>query len=72
MEDCSPRPRIDDTLDVLAGAKWYSTLDLKSTYWQLALHLKNKEKTAFATRQGLWKFTILPLRLCNAPTTFGD
>jgi hypothetical protein len=41
-EDCSLLPRIDYTLDTLAGTEWHSTLDLKSRYWQVALHLKNK------------------------------
>jgi len=57
---------------MLAGAKWYSALDLKSGYWQVAPHLKNKEKMAFFTGQGLWQFTIMPFTLCNAPTTFGN
>jgi hypothetical protein len=46
---CFPLPRIDDTLDTLEGAKWFSTLDLNSGYWQVALHPDDKEKTAFST-----------------------
>jgi len=64
-KDCFPLPRIDDTLDMPAGAKWFSTLDMKNKYWQVALHPEDKEKTAFSTGQGLWQF-----RLSKAPATF--
>jgi len=43
---CSRLPRIDDTLDTLARAKWFSRLDRESEYWQMALHLKDKEMAA--------------------------
>jgi hypothetical protein len=46
-------PLIEDILDTLAGTKWFSTLDLKSGYWQVDLH-PDKKKTAFSTGQGLW------------------
>jgi hypothetical protein len=69
-KECFPMPRIDDTLDTLAGAKWFSTLDLKSGYGQVDIHPDDKEKTAFSTGQGLWHFTIMPFGLCNAPATF--
>ncbi|GFY21014.1 hypothetical protein TNCV_3990581 [Trichonephila clavipes] len=69
-KDSYPLPRIDDTLDTLAGNTWFSTLDLKSGYWQVELHPDDKEKTAFTTGQGLWQFKVMPLGLCNAPETF--
>jgi hypothetical protein len=52
---CFPLPQIDDTLDPLTGAKWFSTLDLKSGYWQLDQHPEDK-KTAFSKGQELWRF----------------
>jgi hypothetical protein len=67
---CFPLHRIDDTLDTLAGAKWFSTLGLKSGYWQVDVHPDDKEKTAFSTGQGLWHFTVIPFGLCNALATF--
>ena len=68
-KDYFPFPRIDDTLDMLAGAQWFLTLDLKSGYWQVALHPEDKEKSAFSTGQGLWQITVMPFGL-NAPATF--
>ncbi|CAK1579090.1 unnamed protein product [Parnassius mnemosyne] len=69
-KDSYPLPRIDDTLDMLTGVKWFNTLDLKSGYWQVKIDPKDKEKTAFSTGKGLWQFKVMPFRLCNAPATF--
>ena len=69
-KDSYPLPRIDDTLEALAGSKWFSTLDLKSGYWQVELDKEDREKTAFSAGNGLWQFTVMPFGLCNAPATF--
>ena len=68
-KDAYPSPRIDDTLDALAGAKMFSTLDLASGYWQVKLDPDDREKTAFVTLQGLYEFNVMPFGLCNAPST---
>ena len=47
VKDGSTLPRIDDTLNCLDGAKWFSTLDLKSGYWQVELAEEAKPLTAF-------------------------
>ena len=69
-KDAYPLPRIDDSLDQLAGAKWFSCLDLNSGYWQVEVDDADWEKTAFASRRGLYEFKVMPFGLCNAPATF--
>ena len=70
VKDAYPLPRIDDTLDMLAGKKWFSTLELASGYWQVSLSQEARVKTAFATHSGLFQFKVMSFGLCNAPATF--
>ena len=69
-KDAQPLPRIDDTLDALGTAQWFSTLDLASGYWQVEVEPDDWEKTAFTTSHGLYQFRVMPFGLCNAPGTF--
>ena len=71
IKDGYALPRIDDTLDCLHGAKWFSTLDLKSAYWQVELEEKAKPLTAFTMGPlGFWECERMSFRLTNAPETF--
>ena len=61
---------MDDTLEALSGSKWFSTLDLLCGYWQVEVEEKDRHKTAFCTREGLFEFKVMPFGLCNAPAVF--
>ena len=69
-KDAYPLPRIDETLDTLSGAQWFSTLDMASGYYQIGMDDRDKCKTAFTTHMGLYQFRVMPFGLCGAPATF--
>jgi len=70
-KDAYPLPRIEENLDTLQGAQYYSTLDLISGFWQVEVDPEDRDKTAFAVGGGgLYRYLTMPFGLCNAPATF--
>lgn len=63
-------PRIEKTLDSLAGACWFFTLDLTSGYNQVPVFEPNRPKTAFCMPFGLFKWNRMPFGLCNVASMF--
>ncbi len=68
--DAYPMPRVEELLDRLGAARFYSTLDLTKGYCQIPLSPLSKEKTDFTTPFGLHQFVTLPFGLFGAPATF--
>jgi hypothetical protein len=65
-----PLPRIDDLLDSLAGAKYFSALNLTSGYHQLRLLESDMPKTAIVVPDGVYEWKVLSMGLSNAPSVF--
>ena len=70
IKDAYPLPRIDDSLRLLGNQQWFSTMDLASEYWQVAMSTDTRRKAAFVTHEGLFQFRVMPSGLCNAQATF--
>ena len=71
IKDAYALPRVEDTLHLLAGARYFTKLDLRSGYWQVEIDELDKHKTAFQVGTlGFFEFHRMPFGLCNAPATF--
>ncbi|MCG8044919.1 MAG: RNase H-like domain-containing protein [Candidatus Thiodiazotropha endolucinida] len=71
IRDSYSLPRIDDTIDTLMGAKYFTKLDLRSGYWQVEMEEADKPKTAFTVGNlGFYECNRMAFGLTNAPATF--
>lgn len=70
VKDRYPLPLIEDQLDALGSAKWFTALDMASGFYQIPIAADSIEKTAFVTPDGHFEFLRMPFGLANAPAVF--
>ena len=70
-KDAYPLPRMQETMESMVGARFFSTMDLKSGFWQVKMAKDSQQYTAFTVgSMGVYEFLRMPYRLCNAPAMF--
>ena len=70
-KDTFPLPRMQETMESMVGARLFSTMDLKSGFWQVKMAKESQQYTAFTVgSMGVYEFLRMPYGLCNAPATF--
>jgi hypothetical protein len=69
-KDAYPLPLIDNCINAMSGSSWFSTLDLRAGYHNIPVARADRDKTAFVTRRGCWRYTVMPFGLTTSPSVF--
>ena len=70
VKDVYPAPRVDDSIDKMANARFFANMDLRSGFYQIRVAPEDVHKTAFQTEWGSFQWLVMPFALTNAPSTF--
>lgn len=70
LKDCFPVPNIDDVLEKLQRAKYFTVMDLENGFFHVPIEESSKKFTAFVTKEGLFEFNRTPFGFCNSPAVF--
>jgi hypothetical protein len=69
VKDRHPLPRIEESLNQIRGARYFTKIDLRRYFNQIRIQEGDEWKTAFRSRYGLFEFLVMPFGLTNAPAT---
>lgn len=70
IRDAYALPNLEESFSALAGAQWFTVMDLKSGYYQIEMEESDKQKTAFVCPLGFYEWNRMPQGITNAPSTF--
>src|SRR5215831_14009524 len=70
IADKNPLPRLSTLINIMHGAKYFTSVDLRQGFYQIRMDENDAEKTAFKTYFGLFHYLVMPFGLRNAPATF--
>ena len=70
-KDAYPLPRMQETMESMVGTQFFSTMDLKSGFWQVKMAKDSQQYTTFMVgSMGVYEFLRMPYGLCNTLATF--